>query len=359
MNHRVHHARSRLCAYARPKVNQFTLQHERAAATGPPTVANLGPGFDWLGVAVEGKGDVVEASVVHDDTAASGNSVYVASIIGDSGKLPLSSEDNCAAVAAKHTLQLLGATNMAVSLNIQKGLPLGSGLGSSAASAAAAATAVASLFGCDDAEVLVPAGIEAEACVSGRHADNVAPALMGGFILIQQTSPPRVRRLQCAASDSLYFVLVTPEQEAPTAQMRQAVPKSVSIPEHVLGAASGGALVAGILSGDISLLGECLASDRIIEPARAPLIPGFLAAKHAAVEAGAAGCTISGAGPTAVAVTDGRQNAERVCKAMADAFGAEGAGVVSASATPLCNDGARSVPLSSAPQASDKVLTIL
>jgi homoserine kinase len=342
----------------------------RAAAHGPPTIANLGPGFDWLGVAVEGCGDVVEAQLLD---ASSGPSVHVGSISGDDGKLSLDADSNCAAVAALHALYALDA-DVSIELDVMKGLPLGSGLGSSAASAAAAATAVASLIAkqrsgsaCDngnsvsmvDPELLVPAGIEAEACVSGRHADNVAPALMGGFVLIQQTQPPHVRRLRCGCDDSLHFALVTPDQEAPTAKMRRAVPDSVSVSEHVLGAASGGGLVAGILEGNVQLLGESLASDRIIEAARAPLLPGFLAAKHAAVEAGAAGCTISGAGPTAVAVAENKRGAELASKAMADAFEAEGKGVVSAIAAPLSEGGAQPVPIGSRPELSDEVLTVV
>ena len=257
-------------------------------------------------------------------------------IEGDGGRLSLSAEDNCAGIAAAATLKLLGSPRACgVALTLRKGLPLGSGLGSSAASAAAAAAAVNGLFGSPlSNQQLVPAGLESEAAVSGFHADNIAPALMGGFVLIRSAEPLDVRELAFGGgrgggsrenneentSPALFFALVNPVFEAPTAEMRAVLPKEVPMGAAVSNCASGGALVAAILLGDAVKLGEALGADAIVEPVRGPLIPGFAAVKQAAAEAGALGCTISGAGPTCVAVVRDERSGVEVAEAMCRAF---------------------------------------
>ncbi|KAF5843025.1 ribosomal protein S5 domain 2-type protein [Dunaliella salina] len=156
---------------------------KEAAAFAPATVANLGPGYDWMGCAVEGGGDVVVARALPDKPGQ----VVIEKIDGDNGRLTLDPTKNCIGIAASETMKLIGNVSFGVSLTLQKGLPLGSGLGSSAASAAAAAWAVNGLFGeaALSKRELILAGLEAEAAVSGYHADNVGPSLMGGFILIR------------------------------------------------------------------------------------------------------------------------------------------------------------------------------
>ena len=303
------------------------------SAFAPATVANLGPGFDWLGAAVGGAGDTVVARPLPGEPGR----IVIDGIEGDGGRLSLKAEENCAGIAAAATLKLLGSPQSAgVALFLRKGLPLGSGLGSSAASAAAAAAAVNGLFGSPlSNEQLVPAGLESEAAVSGFHADNIAPALMGGFVLIRSAEPLDVRQLSFGGSSSsgtaagagnkenapsLFFALVNPVFEAPTAEMRAVLPKAVPMSAAVSNCAAGGALVAAILQGDASRLGEALGADAIVEPVRGPLIPGFSAVKKAAAEAGALGCTISGAGPTCVAVVRDEASGLRVAEAMCRAF---------------------------------------
>jgi len=309
------------------------------SAFAPATVANLGPGFDWLGAAVGGAGDTVVARPLPGEPGK----IVIDGIEGDGGRLSLKAEENCAGIAAAATLKLLGSPPSAgVALTLKKGLPLGSGLGSSAASAAAAAAAVNGLFGSPlSNEQLVPAGLESEAAVSGFHADNIAPALMGGFVLIRSAEPLDVRQLAFGGSESetaaaaaaagadrgrepvapsLFFALVNPVFEAPTAEMRAVLPASVPMAAAVSNCAAGGALVAAILQGDAARLGEALGADTIVEPVRGPLIPGFAAVKRAAAAAGALGCTISGAGPTCVAVVRDEASGLRVAEAMCRAF---------------------------------------
>ncbi|PIM97003.1 Homoserine kinase [Handroanthus impetiginosus] len=222
-------------------------------------------------------------------------------------------------------MKMLNIRSVGLSLSLEKGLPLGSGLGSSAASAAAAAVAVNELFGSPfSPSELVIAGLESEAKVSGYHADNIAPSILGGFVLIRSYEPLELMQLQFPHEKSLFFVLVNPEFEAPTKKMRAALPQEITMSHHVWNSSQAGALVASVLQGDINGLGKALSSDKIVEPRRAPLIPGMEAVKKAAIEAGAFGCTISGAGPTAVAVTDGEERGREIGERMVEAFMKEG-----------------------------------
>ncbi|KAF8056371.1 hypothetical protein HT031_006370 [Scenedesmus sp. PABB004] len=316
-----------------------------ATAFAPATIANLGPGFDWLGCAVEGDGDTVTARVLKDQPGA----VVIEAIRGDGGRLSLDPSDNCIGIAASETLKLLGSPSCGVALTLDKGLPLGSGMGSSAASAAAAAWAVNGLFGSPlSKSELVVAGLASEAAVSGYHADNVGPALLGGFVLVRSCDPLELVPLPFAGANNaapLWFVLVNPCFEAPTKQMRAVLPQEVPFKSMIHNSCQGGALVAAILGGDAELLGSALDSDVIVEPVRAPLIPGLLAVKAAAKAAGAYGCTISGAGPTAVAVVPDPDTGARVAEAMGAAFrGSGGLEVNSAKVVALDPEGAKFVP---------------
>jgi homoserine kinase len=315
------------------------LQSVKAFA--PATIANLGPGFDFLGCAVEGLGDHVSAEVNED---VEPGKILISFIDGDNNRLSLNPMKNCAGIAAKATMELLGVRSVGLSLALHKGLPLGSGLGSSAASAAAAAVAVNALFGSKLTKSdLVLAGLESEAAVSGYHADNVAPSLMGGFVLVRSYSPLDLIPLPFPSEKELFFVLVTPAFEAPTKEMRAVLPKNITMKDHIQNCSQAAALVAAILQGDACLLGASLSSDSIVEPKRGPLIPGMMAVKAAALETGAFGCTISGAGPTAVAITDTAEKGKAIAVAMVDMFQKKGLLEATASVQKLDRTGARVV----------------
>ncbi|MCA9495103.1 MAG: homoserine kinase [Myxococcales bacterium] len=302
----------------------------RARAFGPATVANLAAGFDVLGLAVEGLGDEVEAVRVPE------GGVRIAAITGDGGKLPLDAPSNTAGVAAAEVLRAAGA-GFGVELSIHKGLPLGSGLGSSAASAVAAAVATQALL--DEplpVDVLVAACVEAEAVVSGRHADNVAPALLGGLVLVRSVEPLDLVRLPIP--DGLQVVVVTPEMSLPTREARAVLPSTVPLPTLVAATANLGALVAACHQGDWGLLGRSLV-DPVAGPAREPLIPGSSSAIAAARGAGALGAGISGAGPTLFALC-GTGSSRAVADAMVDAFASAGL-IAKASVAPALGRGAR------------------
>ncbi|CAI8587194.1 unnamed protein product [Vicia faba] len=330
-------------AHNPPKTQQDPLAvYSSVKAFAPATVANLGPGFDFLGCAVDGIGDTVSVKV---DPDVHPGEIFISDISGQSPNIHKLSKNplwNCAGIAAIEAMKMLGIRSVGLSLSLEKGLPLGSGLGSSAASAAAAAVAVNEIFGkrlsVDD---LVLACLKSEEKVSGYHADNVAPSIMGGFVLISNYEPLELVRLKFPPEKELYFVLVTPEFEAPTKKMRAALPLEIGMPHHVWNCSQAGALVAGVLQGDLFMLGKALSSDKIVEPKRAPLIPGMDAVKKAAIEAGAYGCTISGAGPTAVAVTDNEEKGRLIGEQMVRAFQKDGNLKASANVKQLDRLGAR------------------
>jgi homoserine kinase len=287
-------------------------------AIAPATVANLGPGFDILGMALESPFDTVRA----ERTEAPG--VVIDSIEGDGGRLTYQAEKNTAGVAAAYALKQIGAQG-GVRLSIRKGLPLASGLGSSSASAVAGAVAVNALYGDPlQREDLLAACIEGEAAVSGRHADNVGPALLGGIVLITGLESSAIYRLP--VPENLYLAMVTPAVAVPTAEARAVLPRSVPLNDMVRQTAGVALLVTAIHRGDIPLFGRAMELDRVVEPARQHLMPGLSEVRQAARDCGALGTIISGAGPTLCSVCDSGACAARVTGAMAAVYAGLGIG---------------------------------
>jgi homoserine kinase len=287
------------------------MLYDSVTVFAPATIANLGPGFDVLGVAIDGLGDWVTV------TPRTDNEVVIESVEGDGGRLSREATKNTAGIAALEALRLMNATK-GVNLRLKKGLPLGSGLGSSGASAAAAAWAVNMLYGQPlGKEELLQAGLVAEASVSGWHADNVGPSLFGGFILIRAYEPLDI--LELPTPYNVVFALCTPEIELPTRAARAAVPEMVPIKQHIANNGNLAAMMAALFGGSVPLLGRAM-QDVIIEPARAHLIPAFYEVKQAAMAAGALACSISGAGPTLFALSEDPARAALIAQAMQHAF---------------------------------------
>jgi homoserine kinase len=186
----------------------------------------------------------------------------------------------------------------------------------------AGAVAVNALVGgpLDRLELLTSA-LAAEETVAGRHADNIAPALFGGIVLIRSLEPLDLIQLPVPAE--LLIVVARPDQRMRTADARAVLPAEISRAIALHQAAQVGALVAALASSDYALLGRAI-DDRIAEPVRAGLLPGFREAKLAALAAGALGSSISGSGPTAFALVRGHDVAKRVAEAMAEAYAAAG-----------------------------------
>lgn len=280
-------------------------------AAAPGSVGNLGPGLDVLGLALDGPVDEVEARW------SGGRGVRII----DPGHPDLTSdpERHAAAIAAVAVQRMAdGASASGVELRVTKGLPLSAGQGGSAASAVAGAAAMNGLLGNPLApEQLVLAALEAESRVAGRHADNVAPSALGGLVLIRSLAPLDLIRLPVPVA--LRIVLAHPDQALRTAEGRAALPTSVPLATALHQAAQVAAIVAACMGDNVELLGRAI-DDRIAEPARAPLLPGFAEAKVAALEAGALGCSISGSGPTAFALVAGAEAGTAVAQAMRAAY---------------------------------------
>jgi len=277
-------------------------------ARAPATVANLGTGFDILGMALAEPTDTVIAERINTPGAT------IAAIEGDGGRLSRDPAHNTAGVAAVHVLNQLGVRD-GVRLIIRKGLPLASGLGSSAASAVAGAVAANAVMGNPMQRIeLLEACVEGEAAVSGRHADNVAPALLGGIVLVTGTTPETVCPLPIPRN--LTLALVTPNVAVPTAQARAVLPKRISLHDMVHQTGAVARLVAALYMGDLPMLARAMEADRIVERARAHLMPGLAEARAAAARSGALATVISGAGPTLCAVCD----SESAATITADAF---------------------------------------
>jgi homoserine kinase len=285
-------------------------RHRVVRAYAPGGIGNLGPGLDILGCAVTGLGDIVDARFV--DTPG----VHLEQAGHQS--LPVDPARNAASIAASEVIRKSGGATAGVALRVTKGLPLSGGQGGSAASAVAGAVATNALIGNSLSRLdVLESAYAAERTLSGRHIDNVAPALFGGILLIRSVEPFDFDRLP--VPPALRIVLVHPAMQLRTAEARAVLPRSVDLDVAVAQAGAVAAMVAAFCTGDLSRLRGAI-DDRIAEPARAPLLPGFDAAKRAALDAGALGCSISGAGPSSFALCDGNDSAEKVCDAMVAAY---------------------------------------
>jgi len=303
-----------------------------ATAFAPATVSNVACGFDVLGFALEAPGDEVTARLTP-------GGVTIDDIVGDDGRLPREAARNTAGVAALALLTRLGERR-GVALRIRKGLPLSSGLGGSAASAAAAVVAVDALLGASaPAETLVACALEGERLGAGSaHADNIAPAICGGFVLVRRASPPDVVRLPVPAG--LTAVVVHPDLEIETAKARALLGDTVPLADAVRQWANLGAFVDSLHRSDFSLMARSL-EDVIAEPRRAPLVPGLAVIKRAAADAGALGCSLSGSGPSLFALCENAGIAARVAASMTAAVRAQIGGEPQTYVSPIAARGAR------------------
>ncbi len=285
----------------------------RITATAPGGIGNIGPALDVLGCAVAGARDEITVAWRAEPGVE----------VADAGHsdLPRDAAQHTAALAAAAVLRRSDASH-GLTLWCRKGLPLSGGQGGSAASAVAGAVATNALLGNPlGTDALLASCLDAESAVAGPHLDNIAASLLGGIVLVRTLDPIEVIRLPVPAR--LILVLAHPAQRLTTVDSRRVLPEQVSRADviHQLGNAT--AIVAACYTGDVALFGRPV-DDRIAEPARAPLLPGFLAAKRAALNAGAHGVSISGAGPSAFAVVSDDVTAQAVAAAMRAAYVAAG-----------------------------------
>lgn len=278
----------------------------------PATVANVASGFDVLGFALETPGDAVTLR------RSSDKKVIVTSIEGDGGRLPRDPAKNTAAVAVQAFLAKIGLP-FGVEISLTKMMPLSSGLGSSAASAVAAVYGANLLAGSPlSRQELLPFTMAAEKVACGTaHADNVAPSLLGGFVLVRSYDPLDV--VQLPVPPGLSCAVTHPHTEVRTQDARAILKKEIRLADAVRQWGNLAALVAALYNGDLQLLGRSL-QDVVAEPARSILIPGFPSVKKAALAAGALGCSISGSGPSVFALCASSEAAQKAGQSMAAAF---------------------------------------
>ncbi len=276
----------------------------------PATIANLSCGFDVLGMCLESIGD----EMIVRKTNSKG--IKISKILG--ADLPLETEKNVAGVAA---LALLAAveTDFGFEIEIYKNIKAGSGIGSSSASAAGAVFGINELLGRPfSRNQLIQFAMQGEKLASGSaHADNVAPALLGGFTLVRSYNPLDV--ISIASPPDLYATIIHPQIELKTADMRAVLHPMITLKSAIAQWGNVGGLIAGLYSSDYELIGRSL-HDEIVEPLRSPLIPGFDAIKKAALQNEALGCGISGSGPSIFALSKSIETAEKVAKAMRETY---------------------------------------
>lgn len=278
----------------------------------PATVANVACGFDIFGFAVDNPGD----EIILRKKASPG--IEITKIEGDEGRLPFDPAKNTVGISMLAFLHHIGS-DQGVTVELKKKMPLGSGLGSSAASSVAGVYAMNELLGRPLAQrELLPFAMEGERFASGTpHADNVAPCLLGGFVAIRSYTPLDVIKID--TPKELFATIVHPQIEVNTRDARNILRKETSLKNTITQMGNVAGLVAGLIKSDYDLISRSLV-DVIIEPVRAILIPGFDEVKRAALDAGALGCSISGAGPSMFALSRDRNTAKRVGEAMQRAF---------------------------------------
>ncbi|MBR9921493.1 MAG: homoserine kinase [Bacteroidetes bacterium] len=279
----------------------------------PASLSNLGCGFDTLGLALDAPGDELIARF--SDTPG----IRITGIFGAKGKLPLDPTLNTAGRSALALLDHLGDPKLGFEFELHKKMPFGSGLGSSAASAVAGVMAVNELLRRPLEKMdLIPFALEGEKIASGDlHADNIAPSLLGGVVLVRSHDPVDVLRLPCPPG--LHVVAVYPYVEVLTKDARAVLKDTVPLKSMVKQAANLASFVVGFYRTDLDLISRSM-KDIVVEPQRAHLIPHFYEIQESALAAGAIGCSISGAGPTIFALCGNSFIAEEVGERMAKIY---------------------------------------
>jgi len=292
------------------------------AVSSPASSANVGPGFDSFGLALASPRDLVYVEVEDGD-----GRVEVELSPSSEYSVPTTVEENSAGAVAKAALDRVGH-KFNVKITLTKKIRPGCGLGSSGASAAGTAFALNTLLGLAlTPEELVSLAAEGERAAAGApHPDNVAASLLGGFTFVVSHRPLRLYRISPPRDLRLCvcYPLVDGAGEKKTQKMRSVIPRSVNLEDALWNVWHAAAVVAGFTLGDVELLGAGL-DDAIVEKARSSLVPCYHEVKKAALEAGAEGVALSGAGPAMIGyIKLGRTDPSNVLRAMLEAYGAQG-----------------------------------
>lgn len=275
----------------------------------PATVANVVCGFDVLGFAINAPGDEVIMK------KASRPGIRITKITGDEGRLPLDPKKNTVSASVQHYLNHIGQPDLGLEIELHKKMPIGSGLGSSSASTVAGLFAINTLMdGLLSNRELIPFAMKGEELACGYgHADNVAPALLGGFVLIRSYEPLDILRLPFP--EELYAAVVYPEVDVPTKDAREMIRSKVLLKDAVTQMGNVAGLVSGLFLKDYDLIGRSM-QDVLIEPIRSILIPDFYQMRELAMNHGAISFGISGSGPSVFALCKSLQTAESVTEVL-------------------------------------------
>ena len=281
----------------------------KVTVKAPSSTANLGPGFDVFGLAVDAFYDTITLTKIKKGIT----------IVTDD-KIPTNPENNTAGLVVKNMKKEFKIKG-GIEIKIKKGIPAGFGMGSSAASAAATAVAFDKLFGLKlDGNALVEfAGSGEKASAGTIHYDNVAASVLGGFVIVK-TDPLNVIRID--PPTNLRMCIAVPKIDVPkkkTKVSRGVIPKKISLTDSILNLSNAATIVAGFMKKDTQLIGNSI-KDVIIEPARQHMIPGFMMVKENAIRAGALGVTISGAGPSVIAFSENSADLKKISLAMSKGF---------------------------------------
>jgi homoserine kinase len=274
----------------------------------PATIANLACGFDTLGLAINGPGDEIIGYLTNKP------GVQIEEITG--GKdLPHDPTKNTAGIAAQAFLDAHGDPSIGVSMRIHKKMPNGSGLGSSAASAVAGCLLLNELLRRPfEKRQLLPFAMQGESYASkAYHADNVAPCLLGGIQLIRDNATLDVQRI--FPPRGIFMAVVYPNIKMLTSEARAILKPEITLQQHIAQSANLASLIVALHNSDFPLMRRCLV-DQIIEPQRSHLIPEFSKIQAMALEQGAIGCSISGAGPSIFALCSNSLIAEEIGERM-------------------------------------------
>ncbi|MFD2099159.1 homoserine kinase [Flagellimonas iocasae] len=276
----------------------------------PATIANVSCGFDVLGLALDSVGDEMTVRKIPENT------IRITKILGQD--LPLETDNNVSGVAG---LALLAKSDYegGFEIEIDKRIKPGSGIGSSAASSAGAVWAMNELLGKPFSNLeLVQFAMQGEKLASDvAHADNVAPAIYGGFTLVRSYDPLDI--IPISTPSELYATVIHPQIEIKTSDSRKILRTTISLAQGIQQWGNLGGLIAGLYQSDYDLIGRSL-HDHIVEPIRSILIPAFDKIKANSIEAGALGCGISGSGPSIFALSKGEANAQKVADSMKETY---------------------------------------
>jgi len=282
----------------------------KITAVAPSSTANLGPGFDVFGLAV---------NAFYDEITLTKRKTKGVSIVTEDD-IPTNPDKNTAGLVVKNMIKKF-KTKDGIEIKIKKNIPAGYGMGSSAASAAAAAVAFDKLYKLKlDGNSLVEfAGMGEKASAGSIHYDNVAASVLGGFVILK-TEPLDIIKID--PPTNLRMCIAVPKLKVPkkkTKVSRSVIPKKISLTASITNLSNATAIVVGFMNKDPELIGKSI-KDVIVEPARQYMIPGFSKVKENALKAGALGVTISGAGPSVIAFSKSSADLKKISLAMAKGF---------------------------------------